>query len=221
MTFCYIILFCSSLLPFIMPLITPFHSSKTLVPGTSFFPAPWGAFSWNNINIHFPDSCKHASQFLTSFPRTFSHCLGCFIIYNCSTSQTSIKHLMSATAFFCIIQVVSFVTTMTTHLEKSSFWFTLGKTSSFLFLSRHPFFLSNRKLVCCLGTWTSGVNTKFNLVLLSNQQFQEQVGWISLPWECKECPDWEILGFELSWCSVTSKCPVFLQHNVSQSNSRR
>lgn len=151
MTFCYIILFCSSLLSFIMPLITPFHSSKTLVPGTSFFPAPWGAFSWNNINIHFPDSCKHA---LSSSPHFQGHCppcLGRFIIYNCSTSQTSVKHLMSATAFFCI-QVVSCVTTTTSHLEKSSFWFTLRKASSFLLLSRHPFFLGNRKLVCCLGT---------------------------------------------------------------------
>lgn len=162
---------------------------------------------------------------LSSSPHFQGHsppCLGCFIIYNCSTSKTSIKHLMSATAFFCI-QVVSCVTTMTTHLEKSSFWRTLGKTTSFLLLLRRPLFLDNRKLVCCLGTWTSGVNTKFNLVLLTNQQFQEQVGWISLPWnrECKECPRWEILGFELSWCSVTGKCPVFLQHNLNRSNSRR
>jgi len=162
---------------------------------------------------------------LSSSPHFQGHsppCLGCFIIYNCSTSQTSVKHLMSTTAFF-FIQVVSCVTTTTTHFEKLSFWFSLRKISSFLLLPRLPLYLSNRKLVYCLGTWTSGVNTKFNLVLLTNQQLQEQVGWISLPWnrECKECPGWEILGFELSWCSVTGKCPMFLQHNLSRSNSRR
>ena len=118
---------------------------------------------------------------LSSSPHFQGHsapCLGCFIIYNCSTSQTSIKHLMSTTAFF-FIQVVSCVTITTTHFEKLSFWFSLRKISSFLLLPRLPLFLSNRKLVCCLGTWTSGVNTKFNLVLLTNQQSQEQVGWIS------------------------------------------
>lgn len=127
MTFCYIILFCSSLISFIMPLITPFHSSKALVPGTSFFPAQGVLSNWNNINIHFPDSSKHASQFFTSFPRTFYPLPWLFHYLWLPTSQTSIKHLTSTTAFF-FIQVVSCVTTATTHLEKLSFWFSLKKS---------------------------------------------------------------------------------------------
>lgn len=88
MTFSYIILFCSLPLSFIMPLITPSHSSKTLVPGISFLLPPSAALSQNNINIWFPDSSEHASLFLTSFPRTFSPLP--FIIHNGSTSQTPI-----------------------------------------------------------------------------------------------------------------------------------
>lgn len=161
LTFSCIILF-TSLSSFIMPLIAPSHSSKTLVPGTSLLPTPRATLGWNNINIHFPDSSKHALQFLTSFPRAFSPASAISLFITAPPPKLHFKYFPSTRAFF-FIWIASFITTTTTHFV--SFWISLRKISSFILLSRLPLFLSNGKIVCCTATWISGINNKFNLVL--------------------------------------------------------
>lgn len=217
MTFCHIILSRSLLLSFIMPLITPSHSSKAFVSGTSFLSTASAVLIRNNINSHFPDSSKHAPPFLTSFPRTFSPIPWLLIIHNYSTSPTSVQTIHFSHSLFPLCCTLLSQLPLPSALNSSLsalqvHWERLLVS----LLSRLPLFLSSRKLECYFGTWISGINITF--LNISFSQWSPCDYSVCLQEESLQEGYMSCLSFSFSNLLKSRhsgwKCKTFLSHAV-------